>query len=45
MDLMNEQWSLLAPLLGALPRRADGWERPWRGSRQVLNGICYQVIS
>jgi len=41
MDLTDEQWVVLEPLLGQLPRRADGRGRPWRDSRQVLNGtLC-----
>jgi transposase len=39
MDLTNEQWAVLDPLIGEMPRRADGRGRPWRGSREVLNGI------
>jgi transposase len=39
MDLTDEQWKVLEPLIGELPRRADGRGRPWRGSRDVLNGI------
>jgi transposase len=39
MDLTDVQWKVLEPLIGELPRRADGRGRPWRGSRDVLNGI------
>jgi putative transposase of IS4/5 family DUF4096 len=39
MDLTDEQWKVLEPLIGELPRRADGRGRPWRDSRDVLNGI------
>jgi transposase len=35
MDLTDEQWTVLEPLIGALPRRADGRGRPWRSSREV----------
>ncbi len=41
MDLTDEQWTVLEPLIGALPRRADGRGRPWRSSRAVLNGILW----
>jgi transposase len=39
MDLADEQWTVLEPLIGGLPRRPDGRGRPWRSSREVLNGI------
>ena len=41
MDLTDEQWAVLEPLIGHLPRRADGRGRPWRSSREVLNGIVW----
>ena len=41
MDLTDEQWKVLEPLVGELPRRADGRGRPWRSSRDVLNGILW----
>ena len=41
MDLTNEQWIVLEPLIGELPKRADGRGRPWRSSRDVLNGILW----
>src|SRR5262249_55632855 len=41
MDLTDEQWTALEPQLDALPRRADGRGRPWRSSREVLNGILW----
>ena len=39
MDLTDEQWAVVEPLIGEMPRRADGRGRPWRSSREVLNGI------
>lgn len=30
MDLTGEQWALLEPVLGTMPRRADRRGRPWR---------------
>jgi transposase len=41
MDLTYEQWRVLEPLIGELPRPADGRGRPWRSSREVLNGILW----
>src|SRR5258708_13918015 len=41
MDLTDEQWQVLDPLIGEMPRRADGRGRPWRSSREVLNGILW----
>jgi transposase len=41
MDLMDEQWAVLEPLIGAMPRRADGRGRPWRSSREVVNGVLW----
>lgn len=41
MDLTDEQWKLLEPLIPELPRRSDGRGRPWRPSREVLNGILW----
>jgi transposase len=41
MDLTDEQWAVLERLIGEMPRRADGRGRPWRSSREVLNGILW----
>jgi len=41
MDLTDEQWAVLDPLIGEMPRRVDGRGRPWRSSREVLNGILW----
>jgi transposase len=41
MDLKDEQWKLIEPILGKLPRRADGRGRPWQDSRKVLDGILW----
>lgn len=40
-DLTDAQWAFIEPLLPELPRRADGRGRPWRDSREVLNGILW----
>ena len=41
MDLTNEQWEVLEPLIPEPVRRAGGRGRPWRNSRDVLNGILW----
>lgn len=41
MDVTDEHWAVLEPLIGPMPHRADGRERPWRSSREVLNGILW----
>jgi transposase len=38
MDLTATQWKVLEPLLQEY-KREDGRGRPWRDSREVLNGI------
>jgi len=41
MDLTDEQWKVIKPLIPDPPRRADGRGRPWRDAREVLNGILW----
>jgi transposase len=41
VDLTDQQWTVLAPLIPQPPRRADGKGRPRRAPRQVLNGILW----
>ncbi|MEO6443583.1 MAG: transposase, partial [Gemmatimonadaceae bacterium] len=41
MDLTDEQWAVLAPLLPAPRRRKDRRGRPWRDPRDVLNGVLW----
>src|SRR5215469_6923032 len=41
MDLTGEQWKVLEPLIGTMPQRTDRRGRPWRSSREVLNGILW----
>ncbi len=41
MDLTDEQWVVAQPLIGEPPRREDGRGRPWRDSREVLNGVLW----
>src|SRR5213592_3209545 len=41
MDLTDEQWTIVEPLIPKPKVRADGRGRPWRDDRQVLNGILW----
>jgi transposase len=41
VDLTDEHWMVLEPHVGRMPRRPDGRGRPWRNSREVLNGILW----
>jgi transposase len=41
VDLTDEQWALLEPLIFKPPRRPDRRCRPWRDARQVLNGVLW----
>ena len=41
MELSDEQWTILEPLIPEPPRREDGKGRPRRDSREVLEGICW----
>src|SRR5215813_15178049 len=41
MDLTDEQWVVVDPLIGEMPRRADGRGRPRRSSREVQGGILW----
>jgi transposase len=40
-DLTDEQWEVLHRLIPEPERREDGRGRPWKGRREVLNGILY----
>lgn len=40
-ELSDTQWSFIQPLLPEQKRRSDGRGRPWRDSREVLNGILW----
>ena len=39
--LTDAQWELLDSLIPEPPRRKDGRGRPWRGRREVLDGILF----
>jgi transposase len=41
MDLTDEQWEVLEPLIPDPPQREDRRGRPWRDPRDVLNGILW----
>ena len=41
VDLTDEQWAMLEPLISKPPRRPDRRGRPWRDARQVLNGVLW----
>ncbi len=41
MELTDEQWSVLEPLIAEPPRREDGKGRPRRHPREVLDGILW----
>jgi transposase len=38
-ELTDEQWALVAPLIPTPPARSNGRGRPWRDTREVLNGV------
>ncbi len=41
MDLTDEQWEILKPLIPEPPRREDGRGRPPKDPRDVLNGVLW----
>ena len=41
MDLTDEQWTVVQPLIPAPPKRADGRGRPRIDDRAILNGILW----
>jgi transposase len=41
MDVTDEQWARLDPLIPEPPRREDGRGRPWTPRRPVLDGILW----
>ncbi|MCA1669389.1 MAG: IS5 family transposase [Thermomicrobia bacterium] len=41
MELTDEQWARLDPLIPEPPRRADGRGRPWTPRRAVLDGVLW----
>lgn len=41
MDLTDEQWTVLEPLISEQERRPSGPGRPWLPARNVMNGILW----
>ena len=41
MELTDEQWAIVEPLLPKVPRRADGRGRPRLPDREILDGILW----
>ncbi len=41
MDLTEEQWNIVEPILPEDPVRDDGRGRPWSDRRKVLNGVLW----
>jgi transposase len=44
-ELTDEQWVLIEPLIPELPRREDGRGRPWKDTREVMNGVLWILRS
>jgi transposase len=44
-ELIDEQWALIEPLIPELPRREDRRGRPWRDTREVMNGVLWLLRS
>ena len=41
MDLTNEQWAVIQPLIPQAPKREDGRGRPRVDDRAILDGILW----
>lgn len=39
--LTDEQWEIISPLIPPQKRREDGRGRPWRDTREVMDGIFW----
>jgi len=40
-ELTDEQWAVIEPLIPEPPRREDKRGRPWRDTREVMNGVLW----
>ena len=45
VDLTDEQWALLEPLIPRPSRRPDRRGRPWRDAREVLDGVLWVLTA
>ena len=41
MDITDAQWAVVGPLLPKPKVRKDGRGRPWKDSREVMNGVLW----
>ena len=44
-ELTDEQWAVLAPLIPEPPRREDNRGRPWKDTREVMDGVLWILRS
>jgi transposase len=44
-ELTDEQWAIIGPLIPKPPRREDGRGRPWKETREVMNGVLWILPS
>ena len=44
-ELTDEQWAIIAPLIPEPPRREGGRGRPWKDTREVMNGVLWILRS
>jgi len=44
-ELTDEQWAIIGPLIPEPPRRDDGRGRPWKDTREVMNGVLWILRS
>ena len=43
MDLTDEQWAVIQPLIPDPPKRPDGKGRPWKDACDVINGVLWAL--
>jgi transposase len=41
MDLTDEQWSIIQPLIPDPPRRPDNKGRPWKDAHDIMNAVLW----